>query len=112
MTPTDAEVPKNEILEAIESIKVSLEGLPDYDPRFRQLYKSSFLLSQHFLDFGEPLVDWLDDFVIDNVWAMPKCQTQVIVGCLHEATPKGRRKLNISRSSSMGNPFILKKDGG
>lgn len=36
----------------------------------------------------------------------------IIVGCQREKTPEGRRKLNISRSSSMGNPFVLKEHGG
>jgi hypothetical protein len=39
-------------------------------------------------------------------------EPQVIVGCQREATPNGRRKLNITRSSSMGNPFVLKEHGG
>ena len=42
----------------------------------------------------------------------PICEPEVIVGRQREATPEGRRKLNISRSSSMGNPFVLKKHGG
>ena len=39
-------------------------------------------------------------------------EPQVIVGRQREATPDGRRKLNISRSGSMGNPFVLKEHGG
>ena len=42
----------------------------------------------------------------------PIYEPAVIVGLQREATPIGRRKLNISRSSSMGNPFVLKKHGG
>ena len=42
----------------------------------------------------------------------PIYEPAVIVGRQREATPIGRRKLNISRSSSMGNPFVLKKHGG
>ena len=42
----------------------------------------------------------------------PICEPEVIVGRQREATPEGRRKLNISRSRSMGNPFVLKEHGG
>ena len=42
----------------------------------------------------------------------PVSEPEVIVGRQREATPIGRRKLNISRSSGMGNPFVLKEHGG
>ena len=113
MTQTAAEVSKAEILKTIESVKASLDGLHDYDPRFREVYQSCVLLTHQTIDIeDEPLVDWLEDFVFDNEWALPQHEPEVIVGRQREATPKGRRKLNVSRSSSMGNPFVLKEHGG
>jgi len=113
MTQTASEITKTDILETIESVKASLDGLPFYDPRFREFYQSCIVLTHHTIDIeDEPLVDWLEDFVFDNEWALPQREPQVIVGRQREATPKGRRKLNISRSSSMGNPFVLKEHGG
>ena len=113
MTQTASDISKTEILETIDSVTASLDGLHDYDPRFRELYLGCCYLARHAIDIeDEPLVDWLDDFVEENRWALPKGEFQVIVGRQREATPKGRRKLNISRSSSMGNPFVLKEHGG
>ena len=101
MTLMAAEISKTEILKAIESVKASLDGLPFYDPRFRELYQGCVALTHHTIDIeDEPLVDWLEDFVFDNEWALPRCEPQVIVGRQREATPKGRRKLNVSPSRS------------
>ena len=67
MTQKAAEVSKTKIPEAIESVKASLDGFHDYDPRFRELYQSCDLLTHQTIDIeDEALVDWLEDFVFDN----------------------------------------------
>ena len=43
MTQTASEVSKAELLEAIESVKTSLEGVAFFDPRFRELYLQCYL---------------------------------------------------------------------
>ena len=67
MTLMASDVTKTEILEAIESVKASLHGFHDYDPRFREPYQSCFLQWHQSVDIeDEPIIDWLDDFVLDN----------------------------------------------
>ena len=111
MTLMASDTKKFAALQEVEDFKSSVAD----DDFFRDTYWAGFDLFQKVWKYtDEPGVQWLNEWLIDRHnfqrWYEP--DPMVIVGVQREKTPKGFKKLNVSRSSSMGNPFVLKEHGG